>query len=172
VDDAATIRSREPDDLPALVAALARVAIDDRYPSRWPDDPAAWLRTRDPLGAWVAERDGVLLGQVVLRRAGHQRPVTLWCELSGEDPASCALVSRLFVVAHARGGGLGRTLVETACAKAAALGLRPLLDVADANQAAVRLYHRLGWTHVGSHEETFGGEGPPEVLHCFARGSV
>jgi len=172
VDDvAATIRSREPDDLPALVAALARVATDDRYPSRWPDDPAAWLRTRDPLGAWVADRDGDLLGQVVLRRAGQQRPVTLWCELSGEDPASCALVSRLFVVVYARGAGIGRTLVETACVTAAELGLRPLLDVVDNNRAAVRLYRRLGWTHVGSYEETFG-DGPPEVLHCFAHPSA
>jgi len=171
-DAAATIRSRGPDDLPELVAALARVAADDRYPSRWPDDPAAWLRTRDPIAAWVADRDGDLLGQVVLQRAGQQRPVALWCELSGEDPASCALVSRLFVVASARGSGIGRTLVETACAKAAELRLRPLLDVVDTNRAAVHLYHRLGWTHIGSHEETFSDDGPPETLHCFAYVSI
>jgi GNAT superfamily N-acetyltransferase len=169
VDHAATIiRDRAPDDLPVLTAALARVAAEDGYPSRWPADPAAWLRTRDPLAAWVADREGDVVGQVVLRPAGDQMPVTLWRLASGEDPASCALVSRLFVVAYVRGRGIGRALVETACARAAQLGLRPLLDVADANQAAVRLYHRLGWTHLGTYEETFGGDGPSETLHCFA----
>jgi GNAT superfamily N-acetyltransferase len=169
VDHAATvIRDRAADDLPVLVAALVRVAAGDGYPSRWPADPAAWLRTHDPLAAWVADRGGDVLGQVVLRPAGEQMPVTLWCRISGEDPASCALVSRLFVVADARGRGIGRSLVGTACARAAELGLRPLIDVADVNQAAVHLYHRLGWTHIGSYEETFGGDGPPERLHCFA----
>src|SRR6266542_3035605 len=131
------IRPREPDDLGGLVDALALVADNDGYPSHWPEQPASWLRTSDAYGAWVADRNGDLLGHVVLRRPGGQMPVTLWCAASGNEPHTCAMVSRLF-------------------------------DVADTNQAAIRLYHRLGWQHLGSYQQAFQDGGPPELLHCFA----
>ncbi len=162
------IRPREPDDLGGLVDALALVADNDGYPSHWPEQPASWLRTSDAYGAWVADRNGDLLGHVVLRRPGGQMPVTLWCAASGNEPHTCAMVSRLFVVPYARGAGVGRALLDAACAAAADLNLQPVLDVADTNQAAIRLYHRLGWQHLGSYQQAFQDGGPPELLHCFA----
>jgi len=166
--DNIVIRSRVNDDLGALVDALASTAETDGYPSRWPDDPASWLRANDVLGAWVADRNGEVLGHVVLRRPRAQMPVTLWCTLSGGEPDACALVSRLFVVPRARGAGVGRALLEAACATAADLERQPVLDVVDTNQSAVRLYRRLGWNYLGSYEVTFHDDGPPELLHCFA----
>lgn len=166
--DRVVIRHRSVDDLVALVDALALLADSDGYPSRWPDEPASWLRTSDAYGAWVADRQGELVGHVVLRRPRGQMPVTLWCAATGGEPANCAMVSRLFVVPSARGAGIGRALLDAACATAADLRLQPVLDVVDANRAAVRLYRRLGWQHLGSYEQTFQGVGAPELLHCFA----
>jgi ribosomal protein S18 acetylase RimI-like enzyme len=162
------IRGRTEDDLDALVEAAARVAREDGYPSRWPDDPRAWLRTRDPLGAWVAERAGEMLGHVVLRGPSDHRPVRMWCEQTREDPQGCCVVSRLFVVAAGRGQGVGQALLETVCAAADERGLYPVLDVVETNRAAVRLYHRLGWTKIGTYVDTFHDSAGPEQLLCFA----
>ncbi len=162
------IRPRADDDLPPLVQALVAVSATDQYPIRWPADPAAWLSPRDALGAWVAERDGVLVGQVVLRRAGEQAPVRLWHAVTGREPGECALISRLFVAVDFRGHGVGRALLDAACAGAVERGLHPVLDVVDDNQAAVRLYQWLGWTHLGSYSEQFYPDGPHHILHCFA----
>src|SRR5206468_5331882 len=118
---------------------------------------------------WVAEDGGGVVGQVVLRRARDgQAPVALWCAATGREPGGCAVLARLFVVPSARGLGLGRGLVAVACGEAAGRGLHPVLDVVDANRAAVRMYERLGWTRLGTYEETFHGDGPAELLHCFA----
>ncbi len=161
------IRSRAADDLDAVVDALSRVAHADGYPSRWPEDPASWLRTDNLLGAWVADQGGEILGHVVLRPARNQLPVRLWCSRSGEDPDSCAVLSRLFVAPHARRLGIGGALVEAAWDRARDMNLRPVLDVAEANQDAIKLYRRLGWTQIGSYEERFHDGGPAELLHCF-----
>lgn len=162
------LRPRAATDFDALVHMLAQVARTDGYPNHWPEDPVEWIRTRDALQAWVCEEDGDLLGHVVLRRAGRHKPVVLWSLATGEDAAACAVVARLFVAGPARGRGVGRALVEAAWQTAADLRLRPLLDVVDSNRAAIRLYHRLGWTHFGSYRDTFHRDGPTELLHCFA----
>jgi len=162
------IRARRADDRKRLVDALRIVHDGDAYPSRWPDDPGAWLYRERVLGAWVAEHAGDLTGHVVLRAAGRQKPVGFWTAASGQDPGRCAVVGRLFVMPPARGTGLGADLLATACAEAGRRGLHPILDVSDLNRQAVRLYRRLGWVPLGSYLETFGGHGPPELMHCFA----
>jgi GNAT superfamily N-acetyltransferase len=162
------IRARADADRDGLVAALRLVATHDAYPGRWPPDPAAWLYTVDVLAAWVAEWEGWVAGHISLRRAGGQMPVRLWCDRSGRDPSGCALIGRLFVTPVARGLGLGTGLLTAACVEAAGRGLHPVLDVVDTNRAAVRLYQRLGWVHLGSYQDNFGGDGPADLLHCFA----
>jgi GNAT superfamily N-acetyltransferase len=166
------IRERREGDLDALVVALAAVAKVDGYPSRWPDDPAAWLRTRDPIGAWVVEHDGEPAGQIVLRPGADHVPARMWHARSGEAPQSCCVVSRLFVGLPARGHGAGSALMHTAWAAASERGLRPMLDVVDANQSAIRLYRGLGWIHLGTYVERFYDDGPDELLHCFAAPST
>jgi GNAT superfamily N-acetyltransferase len=162
------IRRREPEDLDALVAALAKVHADDNYPTRWPEDPVQWLTTRDPYGAWVAEWNGQPVGQVVLRPAVAQAPVLMWSAVTGHDPAYCCVIGRLFVAGSARGHGLGQGLLEAAVTDAGERRLTPVLDVVDQNAAAIRLYERLGWIHLGTYRERFTPEGPEETLHCFA----
>jgi ribosomal protein S18 acetylase RimI-like enzyme len=61
------------------------------------------------------------------------------------EPAACEM-KRLYVVAQHRGTGVGRALVETLLAEAAAMGYRVvLLDTADGMDAAQHLYERLGF---------------------------
>jgi GNAT superfamily N-acetyltransferase len=160
------IRPRTEDDLEPLVRALTLVAAVDGYPSRWPADPAGWIRSRDIIGAWVADEAGDLLGHVNLRWPGDQMPVRMWRARGGTG--ECALVSRLFVAPAAQRRGLGLALLDAACARAAELDRRPVLDVVDDNRAAVTMYRRLGWTELGSYEERFHDGGPIELLHCFA----
>jgi GNAT superfamily N-acetyltransferase len=160
------IRPRTEDDLEPLVRALALVAAVDRYPTRWPADPAGWIRSRDVIGAWVAEEAGELLGHVNLRRPGDHVPARMWRARGGTG--ECALVSRLFVVPAAQRRGLGLALLVAACARAAEIDRRPVLDVRDDNLAAVALYRRLGWTELGVYEDRFHADGPMERLHCFA----
>jgi GNAT superfamily N-acetyltransferase len=162
------IRPRQEQDIDPLVEALKSLLRTDGYPSRWPPDPAAFVRTTALYGAWVAELNDRIVGHVTLRRPRNQKPVQVWCELSGADPEACAIVSRLFVVAAARGHGLGEALLEAAWADALERGLHPVLDVVDTGQAAIRLYRRLGWVHCGTYEERFYQDGPLELLHCFA----
>lgn len=162
------VRRRVESDLPALVEGLALVAEADGYPSVWPRDPAAWLRTAAPIGAWVAESEGVSVGQVVLRLAEDDPPADLWCAATGRSANECAVVKRFFVIPAARGAGAGRALLAAACQAAAEWRLRPVLDVTERNLSAVRLYERLGWIRLGSFEATFRDDHPAETLHCFA----
>jgi GNAT superfamily N-acetyltransferase len=163
------VRTRTAADLPALVLGLRLVAEADGYPSRWPEDPAEYVRGGDGLlGAWVADRSGEVLGQALLRRPGGQAPVRMWCAATGSRPATVAVLSRLFVVPAGRGWGVGEALVAAAVREAARLGRRPVLDVVTTNRAAVRLYERLGWTRFGWYEDRFHPDGPVERLLCFA----
>jgi len=167
-----SVRGRVDEDLPALVAGLELVAAADRYPTRWPDDPATWLRAKGPLAAWAAEYAGTVVGQVVLARPRDEMPVRLWCAATGREPDGCAVIKRLFVVPSARGHGLGRALLAAATEEAAVRSLHPVLDVVDENRSAVRLYERLGWVRLGSYVDRFFADGPVERLHCFAGPSV
>jgi GNAT superfamily N-acetyltransferase len=160
------IRPRTEDDLEPLVRALALVTEADRYPDRWPADPAGWIRARGIIDAWVADEGGGPLGHVSLRWPGDHTPVRMWRAAGGTG--ECAVVSRLFVVPAARRRGLGLALLDAACARAAELHRRPVLDVHDDNRAAIALYRRLGWTDIGSYEDRFHDDGPVELLHCFA----
>jgi GNAT superfamily N-acetyltransferase len=164
----ASIRPRVEADVPGLVEGLRLVAESDGYPSRWPEDPAAFVRAHGVLGAWVAERGGHVVGQALLRRPDDHTPVRMWTELTGADPAECAVLSRLFVAPAGRGAGAGAMLVRAAVDQAARLGLHTVLDVVTTDAAAVRLYERLGWVRFAAYEEHFGGDGPPERLVCFA----
>lgn len=144
------------------------VATADGYPTRWPDDPCAWLRSRQVLGAWVAERAGELMGHVVLRGGDDDAPVTMWCAETGDEPSACGVVVRLFVAPHARGLGVGRVLLGAACDEAVSRGLDPVLEVADQDTLAVRLYQHLGWRLLGSHQKQFSDHRGLELLHCYA----
>nr|WP_246212683.1 GNAT family N-acetyltransferase [Streptomyces abyssomicinicus] len=139
------MRRRADADLPGCVQVLRAVHDQDGYPSNWPADPAAWLTPPSPRAAWVAERDGLIVGHVALARPGEDD------EAPGRwgDTAGAGVVNRLFVSPAARGLGLGAALLDRLTAEAAAAGLHPVLDVLATDTAAVALYERLGWRHLG-----------------------
>jgi GNAT superfamily N-acetyltransferase len=139
-------RPRQRSDLPACVAALRAVHETDGYPHRWPADPETWLSPGEPIGAWVAEDAAELVGHVLLARVPDDDPlvpVLPWAM------AEVAEVKRLFVVPAARRRRVGATLLETASARARALGLAPVLEVLGRDVGAIALYERLGWRHLG-----------------------
>jgi molybdopterin-guanine dinucleotide biosynthesis protein A/N-acetylglutamate synthase-like GNAT family acetyltransferase len=82
---------------------------------------------------WVAERDGLVVGSVALRRLG---------------PAEMEL-KRMYLLPQERGRGLGRQLLETALAWAGAHGIATVrLDTTDRMETARRLYEAYGFVEV------------------------
>jgi GNAT superfamily N-acetyltransferase len=144
------VRRRLESDLGTLVTVLAEVHRHDGYPTYWPDDPRRWLSPRGLLGAWAAETEGLVIGQVALAAVGSGSSAAVWESLTGLSPVRLAELSRLFVVPAARGTGAGADLLDAACAGAAERGLRPVLDVVETNRDAIRLYERHGWRRVFS----------------------
>lgn len=141
------IRPRTEADFSALERALRAVHDADGYPSVWPADPRRFLAP-PAVGAWVAEQRGEVVGQVVLRPVADPPPE--WVRATGLSPAEAQIVSRLFVLPAARGGGVARALLRTAWAGAQAQGKRAILDVHQRNQAAARLYDAEGWRRVAT----------------------
>lgn len=152
-----TVRPRRAADLPGAVAALVSVHASDGYPVEGVSDPAAWLRPRGEVAAFVAEADG--------RVAGHAAVVA--------DPGTAgqAVLVRLFVVREARGMRLGEELVRSAEAYAREHGLRLVLDVLTKDTAAIRLYERLGWSRTGAGLHAYGAGLRADVLHYAAPGA-
>ena len=142
------IRPRTEADLPALERALREVHKADGYPSVWPADSPTFLAPPLTLGGWVAEFQGEVVGQVVLRPVPD--PVPAWVRATGLPPAGVLVLSRLFVAPAGRGQGLGRGLFQAAWSGARALNRRAILDVHHRNRAAARLYEAEGWRRVGT----------------------
>lgn len=129
---------------------LREVYRGDRYPVRWPDDPAGWLVGRDALAAWVSESDGVLDGHLSLHGADSSRAHSQWIVALDVPAERIAVVSRFFVAQDARRRGVGSALMTAAEQRAFDLGLRLALDVADHNVDAIAFYERRGWQRVGT----------------------
>lgn len=102
---------------------------------------AFWRTTRDRVLAGggellVAEIDGRVMGTVQLVWAGP------------ENQPHRADVAKLLVHRSARGGGLGRTLMEAA-EERARVNRKTVLVLDTASDAAEHIYRSLGWTEVG-----------------------
>lgn len=109
-----------------------------------------WRQQLDALATYVAVSDGVDEGLDV----GIARGVT-----DHANPHNAYLVS-MWVAPEARGAGAGERLIQAVVHWARAAGhSRLLLDVADANLPAVRLYERMGFSPTGE----VGSLPPPRV---------
>ncbi len=163
------IRARRSEDLPTCVELLASVHARDHYPVRWPADPAAWLAREGELAAWVAERDGAVVGHAVLRPAGGTDAAEPVAGATGSPVDRIALLARLFVAPDARRGGLAGKLIEVVLAEARRRDLLLALDVVGGHNGAIALYERLGWRRVATINASWmpvvDGEGTP--LHCY-----
>ncbi len=157
-----TIREATPADA-ALVAALARQSFTETFAdSNTPEDLAAFLDTaygeaqqgaelRDPAWTtWIAEVDGVPLAFAQMKRGPAEPCVT--------GPAPVEL-NRLYVLAAAKGTGLGSALMATLMDRARAEGFRTLwLGVWEHNTAAQAFYRRWPFRDVGHHVFTVGSD--------------
>lgn len=95
-----------------------------------------WRQQLDALATYVAVLDGA--------DAGMARGVA-----DRSDPRNACLVS-MWVLPAARVQGVGEALIRAVIDWARAAGhARLLLDVADGNQPALRLYERLGFQRTG-----------------------
>lgn len=157
------IRRRRDDDMKACVEALATVHEADRYPAQWPADPAGWLTPDSMLDVWVAMDGTDVLGHVALTRTGRAMAAE-----AGLPPGELASVARLFATASARRRGVATALLATTTTAAAAGGLRLVLEVEDGGGAAVALYERAGWRHVGSRSGDWTtADGRTALLHTY-----
>lgn len=139
------IRERTDADLDACVAVLAQVHADSGYPHHWPADPAGWLTPGALTTAWVAERDGAVVGHAAL---------------CGSE------VSRLYVAPVARGSGLGGRLLARVEDTAAARRIRLTLEVKSTDTAARALYERRGWLPRGTERQDWGA-GERVTVHRY-----
>jgi GNAT superfamily N-acetyltransferase len=139
------VRRRSDEDIPGCVRALELVHALNGYPTRWPANPAAWLRPDGCEAAWVVadlQQPDTIIGHACVIR-GVDDPVV--ASLTGATPDHLASVSRLFVAPAARGRGLGATLLAALSSWSAERDLHLMLDVVDDGGPAVALYERLGW---------------------------
>jgi GNAT superfamily N-acetyltransferase len=160
------VRPRTDRDLDDCVRLLEAVHRSDGYPTYWPEDAARWLSPRAMLGAWVAENEGRIVGHITLRAGTADASAAVWSDATGLPPEQLAAITRFFVSVDSRGTGVGRALLDVACADAAARGLHPALDVVETNRDAIRLYERLGWRRVSSEPWSAAGDAKT-LLHYY-----
>jgi len=121
------VRRRRPRDLGTCTRLLNRAFFEGLFPGTRPPDPRAWLEGPDVLDAWVAERDGDVVGHVALLRPCTD--VVRWREITGHLVDDVAVVGMLFVRPRYRGRGIGTAMVQAAADEARARGLVAVNEV-------------------------------------------
>ncbi len=149
------LRERTQADLGACAELARGVHERDGYPHYLPRDLRDFLVLPDAYGAWVAERDGLIVGHVALRRRTAPAPMELASAATGWPAGRLGVISRLLVAPAARRAGVGRRLLEHGWQQSVSRGLWPVLDVAADLTGAIRLYEGCGWTRAGAVTTTF-----------------
>ena len=140
------IRGRRSHDLAAAARLLGLVVAEGQYPLPRPESRRAWLTGPGIQDAWIAERDGELLGHIALSRVGLDAVSAMrWREVTGRATADLAGVSRFFVRSRVRGQGIGTSLLQAAVTEARARGLVPVAEMMSASRDGIRLYEKQGW---------------------------
>ena len=168
-----TIRRASPDDVGALGGVTAR-AYAAAYPGIVPPvvldewiahGPEMWTRWRDaqaergpdhPSRAWVAERDGTILGYATTSPATSEYL---------PPPDGAGELTNLYLDPAAIGTGVGRLLYERAISDLFARGFDPLVVWAFRdNPKAREFYPRMGLTlDIPDHDWVLGGVPCPIV---------
>lgn len=149
------MRVREPDDLDAVVAIAEEVQALDGYPSFLGDSTLRqFVDPPDAIGAWVAELDGAVVGNVLLRERSAPTSAQLAAEALGVEASRLAFVARLLVAPAARRRGVASALLEATRRRARELGRALVLDVVEHDGGGVALYDATGWRRLGRHTLT------------------
>ncbi|MCK1796214.1 GNAT family N-acetyltransferase [Streptomyces sp. XM4193] len=160
------VRPFRESDLPGAAKALIEVHGTDGYPVEGVSAPESWLRSVRVRQAWVADSGGEITGHVALVRPRGEAAAVLWAERSGESQAQLLVLARLFVLRKARRRAVGERLVRAAMGYGHEQGQRLVLDVLAKDQAAKRLYERLGWRPIGTAEHRYG-DGRSMQATCY-----
>jgi GNAT superfamily N-acetyltransferase len=161
------VRLRRAKDVPACARLLRVVHDQDRYPLEWPEGPRGWLTSGHVLEAWVAERQGEILGHVAVSPVGVEGVSRFrWRETTGRNPLELAGVTRLFVRPRVRGQGIGTALLAVATDEIRARGRLPVIEVVGTD--ARRLVEARGWRLVAS--DPIGGRRDRRRVNLYAAG--
>jgi GNAT superfamily N-acetyltransferase len=158
------VRARTEADLAACRRLAEAVHTHDGYPVYVPDDLLSFIAAPDAIAAWVAVEDNDVVGHVVLRPGTFGAVMDLAMKSTGLPAARLGVIARLLVSPNTRRLGIGQSLLHVAAGHAVELGLRPILDVVDRHEAAIKLYESSGWTRAGMVTVTFG---PDVVINEF-----
>ncbi len=167
-----SIRPLRPADLPLVADLLVKVHAVDGYPVEGVADPTAWVSSPAVLRSWVAELDGVVVGHVALMAADGEDAARLIRERDRDRDESVAddelrALARLFVSPDARNRSVGRLLVRTVMDHAQGAGQRLVLNVLHKDQAATRLYRRLGWRYLGDTDHRHDDGSAPAACYTW-----
>jgi len=165
-DPIVSFRPRKAADLPALVALLAAQQSRSYYPFRWPlPFPAEQFVARESEEqSWVAEVDGVPVGQVALTTVGDDALGRIWAAATGREASTMGCISAFFVDESRRGVGIGGGLLDLAVARLREQGRLPVLDVVQRHGSAVAIYRHRGWRVVGEARPPWLPDDEPPVL--------
>jgi GNAT superfamily N-acetyltransferase len=140
------VRRRRARDLSTCTRLVRRAFFEGRFPGLHDEDPRSWLAGPDVFSAYVAERDGDVVGHVAISRVGLDTVSALrWREVTGRAPSQLAAVSRLFVRPRFRGQGIGASLVDVAVADIRSRGLVPVMEVTTEGRLPPSYSHGHGW---------------------------
>ncbi len=143
------VRPRTDDDVDACVRMATLIRDLDGYPTRRPLDLREFLVSPDALGAWVAEREGQVVGHVALHRHSTPEVMAMASQALGRSVDQLGVVARLLVSPDTRRESVGRTLLNKASREAIRRDRWPILDVVTSFEAAVSLYESCGWVRAG-----------------------
>ncbi|WP_148572498.1 GNAT family N-acetyltransferase [Nocardioides caldifontis] len=145
------VRRRRDHEVAACARLLGLVQAEGGYPLPRPESLRGWLTDAGLEGAWIAERQGEVLGHVAVGRVGHDAVSRMRWREAGRPVEQLMGVSRLFVRPRAREQGIGAALLTTAVADVRARGLTPVAELVSPGREGVRLYEKHGWRLVARH---------------------
>jgi GNAT superfamily N-acetyltransferase len=159
------IRRRHEGDLHACTRVLRGISSGGKYPLPRPVSHRGWL-SDDVLDAWVAERQGTILGHVAIARVGTGTASSMrWREVTGRPTDDLALVSRFFVRLPDRGHGLGTALLAAAVSGARSRGLVPVADAVSPSRFGAPIYGHHGWRLAA--RDPFGGRRDDRTAYLY-----
>ncbi|MEX2648030.1 MAG: GNAT family N-acetyltransferase [Alphaproteobacteria bacterium] len=153
VDLAYSLRRAGPEDA-AILSALKIACWRDTYVGRLPADLLASLDD-DPfhsVEAWraVLDADGPERVTEIVALDGNDIGLLRYGPYDGMLPGWRGKIDAIYLLAPARGQGLGARLIAHARLRLAAMRLAPVaIDVFEFNARARRLYERLGARAIG-----------------------
>nr|POF16593.1 putative n-acetyltransferase [Quercus suber] len=159
-----SVRLRVDADLERCADILCRVYAASGYPVDGVDNPKKSLCTGNLLQAWVAERQGEVIGHAALYANENDLSVRMWKQSHQDEHV--ATLGKLFIDPQRQGGGAATALLKTAQSWGRTAGMRLVLFALIKDPPAVRLYERLGWIEFGRDVYRYGDGKQMEAV-CF-----